>query len=126
MAVGQGLRRSSVERSADCGFRLVASSGNLLAPGAVGRLQLALGLLASLQRAPVEKGASLNGERSVVDVTYHMGLRFQNDITAMNRAFNLPVHNYPLGGDTPADMGASCDHEGGTVQFAINSSVDFD
>jgi hypothetical protein len=62
----------------------------------------------------------------MVDVTHDMGLRLQDDITATNWAFNLTVHNYPLGGNTPADMGTSCDHQGSAVKFAFNSSVDFD
>jgi hypothetical protein len=64
-----------------------------------------------LHRTPVEEGALFNGERPVVNIANHMSLRFQNDVAALNRALDRPVHNHSLGLNRSRNMSLARDSE---------------
>jgi hypothetical protein len=74
----------------------------------------------------IEEGTPLNGKRLVVNVADDMCLRLKSDITAVNRTFDISIHNHAFGGDGSIDLSPSGDHEWRAVEFAVNLAIDLD
>jgi hypothetical protein len=83
-----------------------------------------LSVSTNLHGATIEEGTTFNGERLVVNIANDMGLRLKNDLPALNRTFDFPVHNHALGCDGSGHMSPRGDDEGSAVKFAINLSID--
>jgi hypothetical protein len=62
----------------------------------------------------------------MVNIANDMCLRFQSDVTAMNRAFDCSIHNHVFGCNGSIDMSPTGDDEGSAVKFAVNLSIDLD
>jgi hypothetical protein len=79
-----------------------------------------------LHRTAFKIGTLLNGKRLVMDIADDMRLRLENHVSALNGAFDSPVHNHPLGLYSRGDMGFARDNERSTVQLALDLPVDLD
>jgi hypothetical protein len=66
------------------------------------------------------------GKRLVMDIADNMRLRLENHVSALNGAFDSPVHNHSLSFHSRGDMGFARDNERSAVQFALNLPVDLD
>jgi hypothetical protein len=60
----------------------------------------------------------------LMNVANDMGLRLQNDLSALNRTFDFPIHNHALGCDGSGHMSPTGDDEGSAVKFAVNLPID--
>ena len=80
----------------------------------------------TLHRATIEEGTAFDGKRLVVNIADDMCLRLQNDVTAVNWAFDCSIHNHVFGCNGSIDMSPTGDHEGRAVKFAVNLSIDLD
>lgn len=58
----------------------------------------------NLHRTTIKEGTTLNSKRMVANIAHDMGLRFQDDTAALNRALNRPVHNQLLGVNRSLDV----------------------
>ena len=76
----------------------------------------------NLHRATIEEGTAFDGKRLVVNIADDMCLRLQNDVTAVNRAFDCSIHNHAFGCNGSIDMSPTGDDEGSAVKFAVNLS----
>ena len=60
-----------------------------------------------------------------MNIANDMCLRLQNNVTALNRTFDFPIDNHPLGYNDAVNMSPAGDHEGRAVEFAVNLAIDF-
>ena len=61
-----------------------------------------------------------------MNIAVDMCLRLENDVTAVNRAFDCSIHNHAFGRNGSIDIGPTGDHEGSAVKFAVNLPINFD
>ena len=81
---------------------------------------------ANLHQTTIDKGATLNGKRLIVNIANHMCVRFQNNLSSPNGTFDFSVHNDALGCNGSVDMGAPGNDQKSAVEFAINLAIDPD
>jgi hypothetical protein len=62
----------------------------------------------------------------VVEIANDLRLRLQNNVDALNRTFDFPIHNHSLGGNSSGNMRPARNDERGAVQFAVDLTVDLD
>jgi hypothetical protein len=53
-----------------------------------------------------------------------MSLGFQNNVSALNRAFHFSIHHHAFGCNRAGYLSPVRDHEGRAVKFAVNLTVD--
>ena len=81
---------------------------------------------ANLHQTTIDKGATLNGKRLIVNIANHMCLRFQNNLSSPNGTFDFSVHNDALGCNGSVDMSPAGNDQKSAVEFAINLAIDLD
>ena len=105
-------------------MRLLALVCDLLAALAINRRKLALSFLSSLHRAALKVGTLLDSEGFVMDITNHIRLGFQQNLSAVNRTFDFAVHDHAFRGNRSGDMGPTSDNQRSTAKFALNLTID--
>ena len=61
-----------------------------------------------------------------MNIADDMCLRLENDVTAVNWAFDCSIHNHAFGCNGSIDISPTGDHEGRAVKFAVNLPINFD
>jgi hypothetical protein len=79
-----------------------------------------------LDRAALKVGTSLNGKRLVVNIANDMRLRFQNNVSTLNRTLDFPDHTLSCNSSGNMSPAGDGDNERSAVQFAVNLTIDLD
>ena len=61
-----------------------------------------------------------------MNIANDMRLRFQNNLSSLNRTFDFAVYNNTLGCNGSVDMSSTGNDEGRAVEFAIYLAIDLD
>jgi hypothetical protein len=59
-----------------------------------------------------------------MNIANDLRLRLQNNVYALDRTFDFPIHNHSLGCNSSVDMSPAGDNERSAVQFAVNLTMD--
>ena len=79
-----------------------------------------------LFRAAIKIGALLNSQRLVMNIANDMGLRFKDNLAALDGSLHLTVHNHALGNDSSDDLGLRRDNERSAMQVTLYLTIDLD